>query len=140
MEIKKMVSICKSMDCSGLLREPFVVSSRNYTKSSCLGNVLFKFKTRIYLPGRGFPNRSYQDACRLAQGNQGRYGPFGLIQCVQGGKETFLSMKTSPRQPRVERETHRQVSFSGFHFSIFHRWTTPATFMWETPGDSYTIT
>ena len=137
MEIKKMVSICKSMDCSGLLREPFVVSSRNYTKSSCLGNVLFKFKTRIYLPGRGFPIKVTKMLAVSHRGIRGRNGPFGLIKGVQGGKETFLLIKTSPR---VERDTHRQVSFSGFHFSIFRRWTTPATFMWETPGDSYTIT
>ena len=137
MEIKKMVSICKSMDCSGLLREPFVVSSRNYTKSSCLGNVLFKFKTRIYLPGRGFPIKVTKMLAVSHRGIRGRNGPFGLIKGVQGGEETFLSIKTSPR---VKQETHRQVSFSGFHFSIFRRWTTPATFMWETPGDSYTIT
>ena len=66
MEIKKMVNIRKSMDSSGLLREPFVVSSRNYTKSSCLGDMLFKFKTRIYLPARRFPNKSDQNACRPA--------------------------------------------------------------------------
>lgn len=82
MEIKKMVSICKSMDCSGLLREPFVVSSRNYTKSSCLGNVLFKFKTRKYLPGRGFPIKVTKMLAVSHRGIRGRNGPFGLIKGV----------------------------------------------------------
>ena len=55
MEIKKMVSIRKSMDSSGLLREPFVVSSRYYTKSSCLGDMLFKLKLEYICPGEDSP-------------------------------------------------------------------------------------
>ena len=137
MEIKKMVSIRKCMDSSGLLREPsqccHVTTQRAATQETCCSNLKLEYIYR----GEDSPIKVTKMLAVSLRGIRGRNGPFGLIKGVQGGEETFLSIKTSPR---VKQETHRQVSFSGFHFSIFRRWTTPATFMWETPGDSYTIT
>ena len=107
MEIKNMVSIRKSMDCSGFLREPFVLSSRNYKKNSCLGD-MFKFKSRIYLP------RLRKHPFLLALRRQERFANIypGEDSPIKVTKETFLSIKTSLRQPRVERETHRQSLFN----------------------------